>query len=115
MSAMPASLAIGDARLDRVVENEWFAMALTWLFPDGKMADLESERHWLSPRFMKGEELGLSMHTVVLRIDGRVILVDTCVGDHKPRPRHPTWHQRQGGVYLQRLAELGMSPEQVDV
>jgi glyoxylase-like metal-dependent hydrolase (beta-lactamase superfamily II) len=40
--------------------------------------------------------------------------VDSCVGNDKPRPRNPHWHQRQGS-YLSDLASLGLKPEDIDI
>ncbi len=106
---------IGDARLDRVVDMERFVLPLATLFPAAEAAALEADRHWLEPAFMRGDEIALSMHSVVLRVDGKVILVDTCVGEHKPRPRQVPWNDRSHTSYLARLATLGLAPEDVDI
>jgi glyoxylase-like metal-dependent hydrolase (beta-lactamase superfamily II) len=110
-----APLAVGDARLDRVVDVERFELALGWLFPDADPGALAEHRHWLDPRYMQGEALALSIHSVVLRVAGRVILIDTCVGEHKPRPRQSRWHERENTPYLARLGALGIAPDNVDL
>jgi glyoxylase-like metal-dependent hydrolase (beta-lactamase superfamily II) len=110
-----APLMIGDARLDRVTDLERFDLPLMTLFPAAEPAALHGHRHWLEPQFMRGDDVALSMHSIVLRIDGRVILIDTCVGEHKPRPRQQAWHQRHETSYIARLAAIGLRPENVDV
>ena len=110
-----ASIRIGDAQLDRVVDLDRFELKLRWLFPDADPALLEADRHWLEPNFMHGEIVALSIHSLVLRVGGRVVLIDTCVGEHKPRPRHPSWHERAATTYAERLAAVGLRAEDIDV
>lgn len=109
-----ATLALGSARVDRLVDLPRFEMKLTSLFPDARLEALEGERGWLEPRFLKGDVVHLAIQSMVLHLDGKVILVDTCVGEHKPRPRHPAWDQRTATTYLAQLAGLGVRPEDVD-
>jgi glyoxylase-like metal-dependent hydrolase (beta-lactamase superfamily II) len=109
------SLAIGDARLDRIVDVERFELALGWLFPDADTWSLAEHRHWLEPRYMRAETLALSIHSILLRVAGRVILIDTCVGEHKPRPRQPLWHERVDSPYLANLGAFGVAAEAVDL
>ena len=110
-----APLNVGDARLDRVVDIPRFELPLAWLFPDADPAALAEHRHWLEPEFMQGEVLALSIHSVVVRVAGRVILVDTCVGEHKPRPQRPAWNTRETSAYLSGLDAIGLAPEAVDI
>ncbi|HVV92970.1 MAG TPA: MBL fold metallo-hydrolase [Hyphomicrobiales bacterium] len=110
-----APLRIGDTEIERVVDLDRFELQLRWLFPNADPAALEADRHWLEPAFMQGETVGLSIHSTILRIDGRIVLIDTCVGEHKPRPRHAAWNERPATPYLARLAAVGLRPEDVDV
>jgi glyoxylase-like metal-dependent hydrolase (beta-lactamase superfamily II) len=109
------SLAVGDARLDRVVDIERFELTLGWLFPDADPRSLADHRHWLEPRYMRGDTLALSIHSVLLRVAGRVILIDACAGEHKPRPRQPLWHERADSKYLTNLQAFGVAPEAVEM
>src|SRR5690606_36847774 len=60
------------------------------------------------------ENLRLSVHTWVARIGGRTILIDTGIGNHKDRPFGAIFHQLDT-PFLQRLALVGVSPEDVDL
>jgi glyoxylase-like metal-dependent hydrolase (beta-lactamase superfamily II) len=64
---------------------------------------------------MQGEIVHLSIHSLVLRVAGRVVLIDTCVGEDKPRPRRAPWNERAATSYLARLAAVGLRAEDVDV
>ena len=105
---------IGDIRVARVVENEGPFAPVGWLLP-GFPPGLLSEHAWLQPAYVDAEGRALmSFHSYVLRTPRHTILVDGCVGNNKERPERPMWH-RQEGPYLERLAQAGVRPEEVDV
>lgn len=76
---------IGDVTITKVPEMEvhWPFHAL---FPDFT-PDLLEGADWMAPHFIdeKGKMV-LSMHALVIESQGERILVDTCVGNDKPRP-----------------------------
>lgn len=115
MTASATPLLVGDARIDRLVDLERFDLSLKWFFPDADPENLEAARGWLEPVFMQGDRISITIQSFVLRIADTTILVDTCVGEHKARPRHPAWHRREASGYLGRLAALGLAPEDIDV
>jgi glyoxylase-like metal-dependent hydrolase (beta-lactamase superfamily II) len=54
--------------------------------------------------------------SLLIREDGRVILVDTGLGDKMSDEEASLWHlQRQGGGLLDGLKRLGLNPEDVDL
>jgi glyoxylase-like metal-dependent hydrolase (beta-lactamase superfamily II) len=108
--------AIGDARIDFLVDLDHFAMRFDFLFPGVDKGTLAVHRDWLEPDFMvpANGDLLIAIQSAVLEIDGKVILIDTCVGENKPRAIRPDWNNRQATGYLDRLAALGHKPEDVD-
>ena len=105
---------IGDIRVARVVENEGPFAPVGFLLPDFKPAMLEEHR-WLRPDYVDAETRALmSFHSFVLRTPRHTILIDGCVGNGKERPERPMWH-RQEGPYLDRLAQAGVRPEEIDI
>src|SRR5262249_55058060 len=42
------------------------------------------------------------------------ILIDTCVGNHKPRPARPAWHMRTSDQYERNLAATGLTVDDID-
>lgn len=55
----------------------------------------------------------ISVHSFVVRVDGRNILIDTCCGNHKQRSLPPV--NMQNWPYLENLARTGLRPEDIDV
>ena len=70
---------------------------------------------WLSPDFISADGgVLLAFHALVIEVDGRTIVVDTCVGNAKQRPLQPFWHEMTG-TFLERLMVAGVEPEKVDI
>jgi glyoxylase-like metal-dependent hydrolase (beta-lactamase superfamily II) len=105
---------IGDVRVARVVENEGPFAPVGFLLPEFRQ-EMLLEHRWLQPAYVDEEVRAMmSFHSYVLRTPHHTILVDGCVGNSKERPERAMWH-RQEGPYLDRLAQAGVRPEEVDV
>jgi glyoxylase-like metal-dependent hydrolase (beta-lactamase superfamily II) len=102
---------IGDVRIARIVEIEGSSPG-TFLFEEATPERL-LQHAWLKPAFLTddGRTIG-SIHCFVVESGGRTIVVDTCVGNDKPR-EVKNWHLRQG-PFLRDLAEAGYPREKVD-
>lgn len=108
-------LKIGDMRIDRLVEIEALAFDKNWLFANVTDEVIAENRCWLDHRYIEAEtgRFILSHHSYLVRTPRWTALVDTCCGNHKPRPRVPAW-DRLNTPYLENLRALGVAPEQVD-
>lgn len=107
-------MRIGDISVSRVVENEGAFSSVDFLLP-GFSPELLQEHAWLRPEFVDPENrVMMSFHSYVLRTPHHTILIDCCAGNDKERPARPPWH-RQKGPYLDRLAQAGVRPEDVDI
>jgi glyoxylase-like metal-dependent hydrolase (beta-lactamase superfamily II) len=109
-------LTLGPATVERIVDIDRFTLPLGMIFPGATLDALAGARDWLDPHHVDFAEetvlLGVQSH--LLRVGGKIILIDTCVGEHKPRPRRPDWHDRQATGYLTRLKAAGVRPGDVD-
>jgi glyoxylase-like metal-dependent hydrolase (beta-lactamase superfamily II) len=87
------------------------------LLPELDLAALTPDRHWLEPEFVEidRDRLRCAVQSFVLKLDGRTIIVDTCIGEHKDRTAIPAWHRRSGTGWLERLRAAGVTPESVDL
>ena len=108
------TLALGDLQVTGLTDINRFDIPLKTLLP---AADPEKLRgiEWLGPKILKDGILRLKIRSWLLRLDGRVILIDTCVGAHKERPNWPDWHRRDGASWLAALSNEGLGPEDVDI
>ena len=115
-------LVFGDTRVTRVIESAGnLYMTPSQFFPDSEPAMWEKPGVWNEPEFLipAGESVHEHTHRVafqtwVIRSAGKVILVDTGVGNDKERPYVPLWSHLNGD-FLDRLAAAGVRPEDVDV
>lgn len=105
----------GPFEIIRVVDmEEWFRIP-DFLFPDATPEAFAATRISKDRRFVNVDagRLIMSFHSLVVRTKRHVILVDTCVGNHKERPTLAEWHQRTDGAYLKNLTAAGITPESV--
>ncbi|MEM5457747.1 MBL fold metallo-hydrolase [Paraburkholderia phytofirmans] len=105
---------IGDARITRVSET-CFPLAPTVLYPEwaSSAADELGRRLSSASLDLEHNEVTLSVHTWVVQIDGLTVLIDTGIGNFKERPFSKLFHQLNN-PYLERLADAGILPAQVD-
>ncbi len=105
--------AASATRIEEMYAADWDAPAF---FPDWRPEAVAKHLGWMVPDHFDPARncLKLSIHSWLIRVGGRTILVDTCVGNHKTRPTRPKWHLMETR-YLARLAEAGVRPEEIDM
>ena len=102
---------IGAVAITRVVEIEGSSPG-TFFFAAATPERL-LQHAWLRPHFLTENGRAIAaIHCFVIESGGRTIVVDTCVGNDKPR-EVKAWHMRQGR-FLEDLAEAGFPRERVD-
>ena len=102
---------IGDVTITRIVELE---MATSDLIIAEATPESLATMPWLSPHFVTPEgALKISIHALVIETPKHRVIVDTCVGNEKPRPIFPFWDQLQK-PFLQDLTAAGFPPETID-
>ncbi|MBN9426255.1 MAG: MBL fold metallo-hydrolase [Burkholderiales bacterium] len=60
------------------------------------------------------DRLVSSMHSWLLRVGGKRILIDACCGNHKERPWMPRFHQLNTR-FMENLRDAGAAPEDIDI
>jgi glyoxylase-like metal-dependent hydrolase (beta-lactamase superfamily II) len=115
MNDEPTIYRVGDATITKVTEQQ-FALKTGVLFADFEPEVIWEHRSWLVGDHVDAAEESflLSVHTWVVKVGGRVILVDTASGNHKNRPFSAIFHQLNT-PYLERLELAGVKPEDVDL
>jgi glyoxylase-like metal-dependent hydrolase (beta-lactamase superfamily II) len=108
---------LGDITVTRIEEG----LGLSSCGPEEFFSTFDAavfDRHmsWLAPTHydVKANRLVSSIHSWLIRTPHHTILLDTCSGNHKNRPWNSRFHQLDT-PYIARLAEAGVSPEQIDI
>src|SRR5262249_11463535 len=84
-------------------------------FPGLTKELLAENRSWLRPRFLDAaDRLILAIQSYLIITPHHTILIDTCVGNHKPRPTRPFWHMLNSDRFEMGLAAAGVRVEDVD-
>ena len=108
---------IGEVRVDIIVDDDDFELSLSDFLPGTNGRQLMQHRGLLEPDFVDfgRDVVKFAIQSFVIRMDRRTVLVDTCIGEQKDRPEIPAWNQRRGTGFLERLAERGIDPTDVDI
>ena len=108
---------VGDTTIHRIVEQEGpFFDPLTF-FPGLTSEVLEENRGWMTDGGYldrKTGELVLCIQSYLVQTPHHNILIDTCVGNHKPRPTRPFWNMMNTDQFEKNLAATGVSVDQID-
>jgi glyoxylase-like metal-dependent hydrolase (beta-lactamase superfamily II) len=108
-ASAPPPLRVGDSRIHRV-EEAVYKMPLAMFGPDELI-----ERHWewLFPRFADAERnWDMVVQSWIAVVDGRVVVVDPCVGNGRSLPDFPLFHMLET-PFIERFAATGFRPEDV--
>ena len=109
------TITLGAITCDQIVEMQMPYDTPQNLFQGCTDEDVARHRHWLEPWALcpdSGAAI-LAVQSYLLRTSHHTILVDTCVGCGKTAG-FDAWSQRTDESWLERLAEAGVRPEDVD-
>jgi glyoxylase-like metal-dependent hydrolase (beta-lactamase superfamily II) len=106
----------GASTMRRIVESETPMLSPFEIFTDCTQAHLDANRDWLQPRFQDPASglLTITIQSFLIRQNGLIILVDSCSGNDKAARERPVFRNAHW-PWLQRLAEAGVKPEDVDI
>ncbi|WP_200797697.1 MBL fold metallo-hydrolase [Streptoalloteichus hindustanus] len=106
---------LGEVEISRVIEWQGEFGPARHLVPDSPPELWRDNEPALAPdHWLPGTDTCRgAIQTWVLRSEGRVILVDTGLGNDRDRPQNPLFDHLTTG-YLDQLAEAGVRPQDVD-
>lgn len=109
-------ITLGDVRIARIDELAGALATPEGFLPESTPEDWARHASTLGPDFMPSPDnlVNATVQTWLIRSEGRVILVDTGLGNGKYRPYFPHWSYLDSG-YLKNLADAGVAPEDVDL
>jgi len=111
-----SALTIGDVTVARVVELDRSSFEIGAMLPESTPERIAAQRDWMGPELLD-PVTGVHkacIQSYVLRTPWHTVVIDTCVGNDKPRNGVPAWYMRRG-TYLSDLAAAGVKPEDVDM
>lgn len=109
-------ISLGGATLERIVEQEAPFFDPLRFFPSLTREKLDENRAWLEPRYIDPAtgKLILCIQSYLVRTRHHTILIDSCVGNHKPRPHRPFWDMMKRADYERSLIAAGLTFADID-
>ncbi|MGH6716262.1 MAG: MBL fold metallo-hydrolase [Bradyrhizobium sp.] len=113
---MSLTFTVGDLAIHRIIEQETSFLPALDMLPELTPEILGENRAWMKKinALDDNDVLILCFQSYLVRTPHHTILVDTCIGNHKPRPNRPNWHQKTDDTYLRALAAAGVSVGDID-
>jgi glyoxylase-like metal-dependent hydrolase (beta-lactamase superfamily II) len=105
---------VGEASITSVVEAQTDGIPPALFFPDAT-PDLVAQHATAIPPGAADEagNLGMRVQAFVVETHGRLIVVDPCIGNGKPREM-PFWNDQQW-PFMERFRAAGFDPAEVDL
>lgn len=113
---MTFEVRVGSALVTQVTELSTWPFPVQGLFPDANHSEFEGLYDTLGPHYVDAAtgDLILAIHVYLVRVGGRVILVDTGNGNDKPRPNLLPHHMFSTD-FVDRVRRAGVELSDVDV
>jgi len=113
---MSLKFTVGDLAIHRIIEQEASFLPALDMLPQLTPEVLGENRAWMKKikALDDNDVLILCFQSYLIRTPHHTILVDTCIGNDKPRPNRPNWHQKTDDTYLRALAAAGVSVGDID-
>ena len=112
----PNGFAVQDMSIDRVVEQE-IGVRPAFTFLTGLTPEcLEQNRAWLEPRALVPgtTDLAFCFQSYVVKTPHHTLLIDSCIGNLKPRPGRGSWDMKRDDHYVNALARAHVTFADID-
>src|ERR1700741_4340159 len=106
---MSLKLTVGDLTIHRIIEQETTFLPALDMLPDLTPELLAENRTWMreAGAIDADDVLKLSFQSYIVKTPPPTILVDSCIGNDKPRPLRPKWNMKTDDIYMRALAAAG--------
>ena len=110
------TIKLKDITIHPVVEQQGPFFPAREFFPGLTAEMLAENRAWLEPDLVDPAtgKLILCVQSFVIKTPRHNILVDSCVGNHKPRPARPFWNMMNSDRFEKSLAAAGLGFGDID-
>ncbi len=109
-------MRLGDVTIERIVEYEGPFRTAQDMFPTLAADRLDAHRDWLRSidALDADDSILLAVQSFLVRTPHHTILIDSCIGNDKHLPRHPTWAGKSDARFMDALAAARVGVEQID-
>lgn len=113
---MSQVISLGDISVQRIVEQEAPFFDPLQFFPTLTKEIVDENRSWLEPRFFDPAtgKMVLCIQSYLVRTKHHNILIDSCVGNDKPRAHRPFWDKMKSDTYERNLKAAGLTFADID-
>ena len=113
---MNLKFSVGDFTIHRIIEQETTFLQANDALPTLTPEVLAENRGWLqmTGALDANDTLILCFQSYIVKTPHHTILIDSCIGNDKPRPLRPKWNMKTDGTYLRALAASGFSVGDID-
>jgi glyoxylase-like metal-dependent hydrolase (beta-lactamase superfamily II) len=112
---LSTKIQIGNTVIHRIVEQEAPFFPAFQFFPTLSKELYEENRGWLQPVFFDASDrVNLCIQSYLVQTPHHNILIDSCVGNHKPRPTRPFWNLMNSDRFEKGLAATGVGIGDID-
>src|SRR6201996_8101523 len=115
-SDMSLDFAVGDLTIHRLIEVETTFLPAHHMFAGLTPELLAENRQWLrdSGAMDATDTLILCFQSYLIRTPHHTILIDSCIGNDKPRPGAANWNMKTDNTYMSGLTAAGVSVNDID-
>src|ERR1043166_2177369 len=113
---MSLKFSAGDLTIHRIIEQETTFLPALEMLPALTPEVLAENRAWMQQASALDAEdvLVLCFQSYLVKTPHHTILVDSCIGNDKPRPTRPKWNMKNDDTFLRGLVAAGFSPDDID-
>ena len=113
---MSLTFKAGDLTIQRIIEQEASFVPALEMLPTLTPEVLAENRAWMQAAnaLDANDVLLLCFQSYVVKTPHHTILIDSCIGNDKPRPGRPKWNMKTDDTYARALAAAGISVGDID-
>ncbi|MGJ4916097.1 MBL fold metallo-hydrolase [Bradyrhizobium sp. HKCCYLRH2060] len=112
---MTLTFSVADTTIHRIIEQETTFLPAREMFPELTPEMLAADSALQAAGALDAQDtLILCFQSYVVRTPHHTILIDSCIGNDKPRAR-PVWNMKSDDSYMRALAAAGVSVDDIDV
>jgi len=110
---MTLDFAAADMTVHRIIDLEAPFLPALEMLPELTPQLLDENRAWMQDSLDAHDAFKLCYQAYLVRTPHHTILVDSCLGNDKQRPR-PEWHMKRNDSFMRGLARIGVRVEDID-